>query len=163
MAIKPQPMGKRVLGSVVATLSGWVAGWITLEVLACWIDGYFRHWTSKFIWDSLEMLPFMGIWILPVWAVILVPLYLFVPRGSLLWNPFVCVPLGALAGFLVMQTWFAIENYSPRHPIDLFVWLSIPAAVVGATTCLVGTQTYPRFNSRAGIAGIIACRPDAAG
>ena len=137
-------MGKRVLGSVVATLSGW----IVLVLLGGYGSDFFHHWRALSVRDSLGFFAFMAIWIVPVWAVLLVPLYLFVPRKSFLWKPLVCVPLGALAGYLVMQTWFAIVDYSPRHPIDLFVWLSIPAAVVGAVTCLVGTQSYPRFNSR---------------
>jgi MFS family permease len=139
-------MGKRVLGSVVATLSGWIAGWIALVLLGGYGSDFFHHWRALSLGEALGFFAFMAIWIVPVWAVVLVPLYLFVPRKSFLWKPFVCVPLGSLAGYLVMQTWFAIEDYSSRHPIDLYVWLSIPAAIVGGITCLVGTQTYCRFN-----------------
>jgi hypothetical protein len=143
-------MGRQVFGSAVATLSGWIIGWIALELLSWYGNGYFHHWNSYLVWDSLATFPLMGIFIVPVWLAILLPLYLLLSRSSFLWSPFVCVPLGALTGFLIMQAFFAYDDYvlyhtGGRHSFD-FVWLSIPGAVVGATTCLVGTLTYRRFH-----------------
>jgi hypothetical protein len=143
-------MGRQVLGSAMATLSGWIIGWIALELLSWYGNDYFNHWSWYLVWDSLAMFVLMGMLIVPVWSVILLPLYLLVPRSSFLWSPLVCVPLGAFAGFLIMQAEFACQEYvvyhAGGHHAFEFVWLSIPAAIIGGVTCLAGTLTYFWFH-----------------
>jgi len=144
-------MGRQVLGSVVATLSGWIVGWVALVLFSWYANGYFRHPSWYLVRDALGTLPLMGIFIVPVWAAMVLPIYLQVPRGSFFWNPCVCVLFGAVVGFLIMQGFFAYDDYflyhSGRHAFDIVWLLSIPGAVVGATTSLVATLTYHWFNA----------------
>jgi hypothetical protein len=144
-------MGKRLLGSVVATLSGWIAGWMGLILFSWYANDYFHHLSWYLVRDALGTLPLMGIFILPIWAVMVLPIYLQVPRSSFFWSPFVCVPFGAIVGFLTIQGFFAYDDYflyhSGRHAFDIVWLLSLPGAVVGATTGLVATRTYHWFNA----------------
>jgi len=144
-------MGRQVLSSAITTVYGWFVGWIALELIYWFGNDYFRNWNSHLLWDSLATFPLMGIFIVPTWLAILLPLHLMVSRRSRFWNPFVCVPVGALAGFLIMQAFFAYDDFvlyhtGGRHAFDVVWPFSIPAAIVGATSCLLWTMTNRRFH-----------------
>jgi hypothetical protein len=95
----------------------------------------------------------MAMFIIPSWLVAFAPLYILVPRKSILWRWYACAPLGGLAGAIIMQSFFAYSELCVYHTtitraLD-FVWpLTTPATVVGAATCLVATLTFDLFNPK---------------
>jgi hypothetical protein len=137
-------MRKPILGAAVATLSGWIAACITLQLLSlCDHD-----------WKPYDLGPFIGIGILiaVMSSAVFVPLYLKVPRNNFFWNSSVCVPLGALAGSLSL---FIIgANGRIVETSYYFTWWYVkqtwPAAIVGATIWLVATKTYCWFHPSPG-------------
>jgi hypothetical protein len=50
----------------------------------------------------------MAYFIPPVWALILIPLYLFIPSSSMLWRWPICTLFGAVAGFLIVSLVFGV-------------------------------------------------------
>jgi hypothetical protein len=108
-------MGNRVFGSVVATLSGWILGWGALIVFSWSANGYFHHPSWYLVRDALGTLPLMGLLIVPTWGIMVLPIYLQVSRNSVFWKPFVCVPFGALVGFLITPlTLFGCYQFPDR-------------------------------------------------
>jgi hypothetical protein len=70
---------------------------------------------------------------------VLIPLYLAIPRTSLLWRPYICISLGALAGLLCAAL-FSGGNIDSNK----FILYAV-AAIVGAATCLTAVVTRDRF------------------
>ena len=142
-------MGRRVLGSALATLFGWIVGWVALIVFYWVANGYFGHLSWYLVRDSLGILLMMGVFIVPVWGAMVLPIYLLGPRSGFLWSPFVCVPFGAIVGFLIMQGMWAyidiVTYHSGRHAFDLCPF-AVFGAIVGATTGLAAKLTYHWFN-----------------
>lgn len=126
-------MGKSFLGCTVAMLSGWIVANLDLY--------YFSGQPSHNLGGAFVGTAFL---IVTICGVVFWPLYLQVPRDNFLWNPLVCVPLGALAGSLFLLVfggpgWLVFTDYAIKG--------SIPGAIVGATIWLVATSTYSWFHS----------------
>jgi len=79
--------------------------------------------------------------ILPV-SLVLVPLYLLVPRSWWLWRWPVCTSLGIVSGVCIVAVFLSQPNRNP--PENVLSWY-ILAAVIAGTTCLVASMTYERF------------------
>ena len=113
---KPLSIVRALAGTTVAVLSGWAAG-VLFVALVCVVTFPAAHRTSGTVVASLWNTPFafaifMWFFIAPVWVLAFVPLYLLVPRSSVLWRTSLCTTLGALTGVLVMLAlhvfgWFA--------------------------------------------------------
>jgi hypothetical protein len=109
--------------------------------------------TSASIWirscclgGTIAMSGFMALFIVPVWVLILVPLYLFVPWHSILWRWPICTACGALAGFAIMTLFFG--GISGFDQLSSGAWdFYVIAAVVGGVTCLVGALTKHIFKA----------------
>jgi len=133
-------MRKPVFGAAAATVSGCLVAYFTLQLLS--LSG---HDHSPPATD-----PFIGICILiaVTSSAVFVPLYLEVPRSNFLWKPSVCVPLGALAGYLALFT--VGTNGRISEPLYYFKWSYVkqvwPGSIVGATIWLVATKTYYWFH-----------------
>ena len=85
--------------------------------------------------------------IIPTWLIVLIPLYLFVPRSSVLWRWPVCTACGALAGALMML-WYhgGVPGFGE---LTTDAWsLVADAALVGGITCLTAALTRDRFHRR---------------
>src|SRR5262249_13134367 len=82
---------------------------------------------------------FLWFYLITVWIVALVQLSLVLPRTSLLWRPYICIGLVALAGLLCAAL-FSSGNIDST----MFLWSAV-AAIVGAATCLTGVITRDRF------------------
>jgi len=145
-------MNKKFLGSVVSVLAGWVCGWICLTGIE-----FFAN--SQYKWDHLSMaiegdlggFLLMGIFIVPSWLIMFMPIYMLTSADSFIWRLYICLPLGAVAGGLVLQAFFTYsELFTYRtdwiRALDICWPLVIPAAVVGAITCLTAKMTFKRFS-----------------
>ena len=75
------------------------------------------------------------------WLVVLLPLYILVPRHSVVWRWPVCTLCGAVAGALIM---FAF--YGPHSPDSFSTVAIILASIVGGIACLFGALTADRFH-----------------
>jgi hypothetical protein len=123
-------MLRNVLGSFASAFVGVLVGGVALSIL--------------FGAGSFEGLVFMcemvGLATLPVWLLILLPLYTLVPRTSVLWRPVVCTLLGCISGPVLLA--LARICGWPHHIGPL-----LPVAtLVGASTCLFASLTATRFH-----------------
>ena len=133
-----------VLGAAVATLCGWIAACVTLQLLS------FCNHDSK----PQDGGPLIGIgtFIAVMSSAVFVPLYLKVPRNNFLWKSAVCIPLGALAGFITLFIIAAngrIVDTSYYFKL-WYVKQTWPFAIVGATIWLVATKSYSSFHPNPG-------------
>src|SRR6266403_2447603 len=102
----------QLLGTVVAVLGGWLApflffGGVRLLGVS---DGKQPLDVGILVDSTIATSIFMAWFIIPVWILVLIPLYLFVPLSSPLWRWPVCTACGATAGFLIMALVF-IASY----------------------------------------------------
>jgi len=142
-------MGRRILGSALATLFGWIVGWAALVIFYWFANGYFSHPSWYLVRDAMGTFLLMGIFIVPVWGAMVLPIYLMAPRSGFFWRPLVCVPFGAVVGFFIMQGWWAYNDivlyHSGRHAFDLCPF-AVFGSIVGAITGLSAKLTYHWFN-----------------
>ena len=128
---------KQLLGTFVALIGGWFAGVVCIVVIG--FTGIGGDQRGSVVEASLMEAVFLWFYLIPVWIVALIPLYLAIPRTSLLWRPYICISLGALAG-LLSAALFSGGNLDST----MFIWYAV-AAIVGAATCLTGVVTRDRF------------------
>jgi hypothetical protein len=120
----------KLIGSAVAPIVGTLIGIAIMRL---------------FGWEDWRACAFMiGIFAVPVWLLVLLPLYVLLPRSSVLWRPTICTVLGAAAGAILVTIYFAI---SPDAPFNLVVIFLPIAVVVGAATAFVGAATARYFHS----------------
>jgi hypothetical protein len=85
----------------------------------------------------------------PIWLLFYLPCHLLIPRTSVLWRPWACVPLGALAGAAAYWAELAIVTWG--HDLNNGPWIqyqAILAAFVGACTCLAGSTIVKRWREK---------------
>ncbi|HWY51643.1 MAG TPA: hypothetical protein VNW72_09185 [Chthoniobacterales bacterium] len=138
-------VARQILGTFMAVFAGWLAAvvFVALEMVVYLIVD--PHTKPRAVyWYPMGFGIVMSFWIIPVWLVVLIPLYLFVPTSSVLWRKSVCAACGAIAGIILAYPFF--------HPMwgvdetDFSVWnYFILAAIVGGVTCFVGALTRNRF------------------
>jgi hypothetical protein len=144
-------MKRVLLGSAFATLCGWVSGWLCLFTVYFFGNQQYKfaHITAA-LWDDLGLFLWMGFFVVPTWLIIVAPLYWAMPRRSYFWKWFLCVPFGAFVGVVVLLSPVAYSEIIVYHSTfsDLIsTWpLSLPAAVLGGVTGLVGRLTLDYFN-----------------
>ena len=138
------PLWCRILGSFLAAFVGW-APLVLLSVIIGLID--WPH-TSITGWGSTIAFAYIfGKFVFGTWLLVLLPLYLLVPLQSVLWRWPVCTLCGAFCGALILFVYWRLLRLPLRASEirgeipSLFV-----AAFVGATTCLFGSLTAPRFH-----------------
>ena len=144
MAIRP--LAKQILGTSVAVLSGWLTSLMFLMLMG--IIELLRqpHFIAP---EALIVGPilasgFMAYFVVPIWLVILIPLYLFVPASSVLWRWPVCTAAGVVAGLAVMTFFFG--GLPGLGQVSVGAWsFYVMAAIVGGITCLTGSLTRHRF------------------
>jgi hypothetical protein len=142
----PRNIAKQILGTVVAVLSGWFAAMLFLEAIALI---QLLHQPHYIVPDALWVGPttvsiVMAYFVVPVWLLLLIPLYLFVPASSALWRPSVCSAWGVVAGVVIVGLWFrGIPGVGGVAP-EAWSFYAI-AAIVGGVTCLIGALTRHVF------------------
>jgi hypothetical protein len=81
---------------------------------------------------------------LPIWMLILLPLYTLLPRSSALWRTGICTTLGTLAGaLLAFLAMFIPGGFETVAALWICLWTG---AVVGAVTCWFGAATANYFH-----------------
>jgi hypothetical protein len=85
----------------------------------------------------------VGIFVVPVWLLVLLPLYIMLPRSSWLWRPGTCTAFGAAAGAVIITIYFAV---SPNAPFELVI-IFLPIAVfIGGVTAFIGAVSARYFH-----------------
>ncbi len=139
---------RQILGTLIALLAGWCAGLIVVEASTALELLRQPHYIVP---SALIETPITMAWIfiyftLPVWLLVLVPLYLFIPTSSVLWRWPVCTLCGAVAGYLILNLIFVILVRPSMYSLLTGPWsLYALAAIIGGITCLVGALTRRRF------------------
>jgi len=142
----PRRIAKQILGTVVAVLSGWFSAMLFLEAMALIQLLQQPHYIVP---DALWVAPItvsivMAYFVVPVWLLLLIPLYLFVPASSALWRLPVCSACGVVAGLVIVGLWLrgipGVRGVAPE------AWsLYVIAAIVGGVTCFIGALTRHVF------------------
>ena len=113
---------RKIVGSAVAVLAGTVAGIIGMLLLG---------------WDDWQACLFMvGIFALPVWLLVVLPLHVLLPSSSRFWRPITSVGIGAATGAILLTVYFAFSGDVPFALIVLFLPIGL---IVGVVTGLVGS------------------------
>src|SRR5947207_2058802 len=136
----PRAIFKRVLGSIASVSFGWIVAMTVCIVLAS-----FTPTADPSFWSSLRTTIVLGglyvgvplaVELFVLWVVLLLPLYVLVPRRRRLWRWPVCVCCGGLIGSL--------------PGIGAKDWLPATlGASVGASICLFGSLTRNYFDGPA--------------
>jgi hypothetical protein len=139
-----QSILRQFFGTFVAVLCGWGAG-ILVALLRAAV-GVVVH-PGQVPVAALIAAPWIVAlgsvsFILPVWLLLLVPLYFFVPRSWPLWRWPICTALGALAGISIIAIFLSRPDVNPPESISSWYVL---AAIIGGVTCFVGSVTRERF------------------
>src|SRR5437868_3756871 len=125
-------IAKQLIGTALAVLVGWLAALLFIELLTTFELLQQPHYIvpEALLVTPMEFGFYMIFFIVPVWALLLVPLYLFVPSRSVLWRWPACTVCGAVAGVLVMALW--IGGIPGVGHVAIEAWsLYIIAAIVG--------------------------------
>src|SRR6266513_3907152 len=101
-------IARQLLGTVIAVLAGWLTALLLLEATTAIELLQEPHYIvpDALVVGAIVSAWFMAYFILPVWALILIPLYLFIPSSSMLWRWPICTLCGAAAGFLIVSLVF---------------------------------------------------------
>jgi hypothetical protein len=126
---------RQIAGSFLSISAGCIVG-ATLMLL---LMGGWRTPQAFF-----PVLFFFGLAVLPVWLLVLLPLYMFLSRHSILWRPPVAASLGSIGGFLIMVCLMWIHNFDPGSQMPDWLLLFL-AALVGCTTCFYAAATVDLF------------------
>jgi len=78
----------------------------------------------------------IGIFALPAWLLIVLPLHVLLPGSSRFWHPMISAGTGAASGATLLAVYFAFSGDAPFVLIVLFLPISL---VVGMVTGLVGS------------------------
>src|SRR5439155_11551083 len=109
----------KVTGSLMAALAGGLAGVIAM-LLFGWED-----------WRTCLML--IGFFAVPVWALVLLPLHVLLPRSSPFWYPSASAGVGGAVGAVLLTAYFVFSGVG-------LLWLFLPIGVlVGIVAGLVGS------------------------
>ena len=110
---------RKVIGSLLAAVIGAGVGLMGM-VLMGWDD-----WHTCFI--------MIGLFLVPIWALVLLPLHVLLPRSSSFWDPRVSTGVGGAVGAVLICIFFLFV-------IPHLLWLFLPiGGFVGTATGLAGS------------------------
>ena len=139
-------IAKQLAGAAVAVVVGWLAALVFIELLTALELLQQPHYIvpEALLVTPIEFGLYMSFFIVPVWVLVLVPLYLFVPAGSVLWRWPVCTLCGVVAGVFVMALW--VGGLPGVRGVASEAWyLYVMAAIVGGVTCMTAALMKRRF------------------
>ena len=133
-----------LLGSFFAAFCGWLAG---ILLALSWGAVVVMNQPAKPDLLSFIALPWIvaigsAYFVLPVWLLLLAPLYFLIPRSWLVWRWPICTFIGILAGIVIIGVFLSFPDTNP--PLEFLPWY-ILAAVIAGTTCFIGSLTHERF------------------
>ena len=134
---QPAPLRRRILGSFLSALVG--LGVLVVTYYICAVAAHQSAGVGILILAAI----FGGAFVFATWLVLLLPLYLFVPRTSLLWRWPVCTVCGALAGPAIVFACYGQDSFRRSD----FPTLMLLGTVTGAATCLFGSLTARFFRN----------------
>jgi hypothetical protein len=102
-------------------------------------------WTE---WRTCALM--IGLFVVPVWVLVLLPLYVLLPRTSFLWRPATCTGLGAISGALLVTLYFAVSPDVAFGLVVLFLPFSI---IIGGVICFIGGLILAPFFLLGALAG----------
>jgi len=148
MSVDPDakaPLVRRVLGSALSALVGWLTVNIVIFGFAAAPGTSAPGTSAQELWTGTAIVAVISFgFIFATWLVALVPLYLFVPLNCCLWRWHVCTACGAFSGAVIM---YVYSRYgSPQAHCGLPCGL---AAITGGVTCLFGSLTSHWFQTSA--------------
>ena len=118
----PPRLLMKVVGSAVAACVGAVTGVIGM-LLFGWED-----------W--LTCLFMIGIFVVPVWLLVLLPLHVLLPGSSRFWRPGISAGFGGVSGAILLAGYFALWGGEGFQ----LIWFFLPfGVIVGGVTCFVGS------------------------
>jgi hypothetical protein len=133
---------RKIVGSAVAVFVGCSVGAIATLLLGDFVglsdfhgEELISALNSRF--EALVVIAF------PVWALALLPLYVFLPRRSPLWRKDLCTVLGAVSGAAIALGLILLGDLNALLALWIFV---VVGAIVGAVTCFFGTATADYFH-----------------
>jgi MFS family permease len=113
---------RKAVASLVAALLGAMTG-VAIMLLFGWPD-----------WRVCLFM--VGIFVVPVWLLVLLPLHVLLSPSSRFWRPLFSTGVGAVSGASLLTVYFAVSH---EAPFDL-IWVFLPiAVVVGGVTSFVGS------------------------
>ena len=124
----------------MSVTAGWSVVWLWLAYLGLRLHSpsASREWLAF----SLIVLIVSSVFVFGTWAVLFLPVYLLVPRQSVLWRWPVCTACGAASGAAIM---FAFVRITSPHAVGGWIY-EIVAALVGGITCLVASLSARHYH-----------------
>ena len=118
-----------VIGPTISAILG-----IALMRLGGWTD-----------WRACGLM--IGLFVIPVWLWVLLPLYVLLPASSGLWRPLTCTSLGAISGAILVTIYCALSRDTSFELVVLYLPF---AAIVGSVSCFVGALAARFFHGKKG-------------
>src|SRR4051812_37550940 len=137
---------KQLFGTLIAVVVGWLVALVVLES-TYFIDAIRQRHAldvGLVFGSTIATSWLMAYFIIPVWIIVLIPLYLFIPLSSPLWRWPICILCGAAAGFLIMAVCFLVVPGGGSWSSGAWEFCGV-GALVGAAICLVGSLTRRVF------------------
>lgn len=118
----------KVVGSLLAALAGVLAGVIFMLL---------------FGWENWRVcLMLIGLFAVPVWTLVLLPLHVLLPGSSRFWHPGVSAGVGGAVGALLLTVYFLFAGPD-------FLWPFLPVGVLTGTVAgLVGSAITRLYAAR---------------
>jgi hypothetical protein len=139
---------RQLFGTLVAVVAGWSVALLFVESKYA-LDALSQRQpidVGLIYGSSIATSWIMAWFIIPVWLLVLIPLYFFIPLSSPLWHWPICTACGGAAGFLVMAAFFLAFTGHDSWSSGVWEFCGI-AALVGGGTCFVGSVTRHAFKS----------------
>lgn len=118
----------KVFGSLLAMVAGALAGAIFMLI---------------FGWENWRVcLMLIGVFAVPVWALVLLPLHVLLPRSSAFWHPGASAGVGGAVGAVLLTVYFLFGTAG-------LLWIFLPVGIlVGVVAGLVGSAVSRFYAAR---------------
>ena len=140
-------IGRRILGSFCAVMTGWL-----VCVLAWAVVAFVLTLQSNGLPQAIQIAGYFvlivgaiaGVTALLTWLVLFMWIYLLVPRWSSLWRWPQSTGWGSVAGMLIGAIYWLFANPSGGWP--LLLTLAGSGSLTGGAACLFASLTAPWFH-----------------
>jgi hypothetical protein len=133
------PLDRALLGSALATAAGWTASILfPLSYAIPHLKDPDLDWPTLALFIGLSLIS-SAIFVFILWGVVLLPLYLFIPRQSIFWRWPICTATGMIVGATIAGCFYWETLGDSAFSIAR-------AACTCGVACLVAGLTSPRFH-----------------